>query len=162
MATVLSSSLAAPKVPGCSPPAIRPTVRRVFKECNVRRSDLKTAANDAVCKLPPSDWVCQVVHRPLLNTLERLEGVLHWSEWISEGGAVVQDVMRHKVRPVVAVAKAVIGSGIRRAARFFGRWLGTAIGAALSPCGCAAIIGGCIGVLAGGLLGAVIVHLVVA
>lgn len=161
MPTVLSSPLDIHNCVGRSRSPVHSAVKHAFERCGRKRSDLE-AANDAVCKLPPSDWVCHIRHRPLFNALERLDGLLHWSEWISEGSAVVEDVLRHKVRPVVAVAKAVVGSGIRRIARLFGRWLGTAIGAALSPCGCGAVIGGAIGVFAGVLLGAAIVHFVLA
>jgi hypothetical protein len=157
MAAVLSSSLPAHSPAGCSPSAVRSAVKNAVQECNIRQSDLGAAANAAVCK-PPSDWVCHVRHGPLLNTLERLEHLSHRGEFAFEALDIVVDVVRHKVRPIVAITKAAIGSGIRRVARFFGRWLGTAIGAALSPCGCGAIVGGAVGLLAGALLGSVIAH----
>lgn len=155
MAAVLASSN------GRSSP-VQSAVKNAIHECNFGQSDTRVAANNAVCKLPPSDWVCHIRHRPLLKTLERLERLSHPVELMFEAADVVVDVVRHKVHPVVAITKAAIGSGIRRAARFFGRWLGTAIGAALSPCGCGAILGGAVGLIAGAVIGAVIVHRVLA
>ena len=162
MAAALSLPLNARSPAGCSPSPVRSAVKNAVRGRSIRQAELKAAAIDAVWKLPPSDWVCHIRHRPLLNTLERLEDLSHRGELAFEAVGVVVDVVRHKVRPIVAITKAAVGSGIRRAARFCGRWLGTAIGAALSPCGCAALLGGAIGVVAGGFIGALIAHYVLA
>jgi hypothetical protein len=161
MAAVLTSSTGR-RSAGYSPSPIPSAVKNAIREHNIGHSDIRYAANDAVCKLSRSNRLCHVRHRCLLKALDRLENLLHRGELVFEAVNVVVGVVRHKVRPIVAITKATIGAGIRRIARFFGRWLDTAIGAALSPCGCGAILRGAIGLIAGGLLGAVIAHRVLA
>ena len=118
MAAAISSSLPAHSPAGCSPSAVQSAVKNAVQECNIRQSDLGAAANAAVCK-PPSDWVCHVRHGPLLSTLERLEHLSHRGEFAFEALDIVVDFVRHKVRPIVAITKAAIGSGIRRGRTLF-------------------------------------------
>jgi hypothetical protein len=152
MAAVASSSLGAHNLAEHSSSPLRLVVTHAFEECDRRRSDgLKGAANDPACKLLPSYWDCHSRHGPLLITLERLDGLLHCAELVSDAVRAVIDVSRHKVRASVAIARAIIPKPVGWFFRRLGRWLGTMVGAALSP-GCGAIVGGAIGVIAGALL----------